>query len=206
MCWQVAIPLLTSAAGMAMQGQAERDAQNKQNRELAEGIARQNAFTQEASARVADDVRKVATSTPEQDTMKARTQFMDALRKATPANSATFNPGAASNRFASDVGASNADAAAETGALVDRTSRIEAPMFQRLREGNQAANTVSDLSLIAGRSGGQDYLTRLRASLIRPNPWMQAGGSLLTGVGSGMATNGGWGSDEIKPVKPRKRA
>lgn len=195
MCWQVA-PLIASAIGAKVQHDAQNDQQQRQDRAAAEGILRQNALSRQADTKVAQNVQSLATSNPEGDIAKRRAAYTDALRRAAPARAGAMpTSGNVSSRFAGEI-ADDQNANDDIGAqLADTTARIDAPGYQRLREGVAADNTVVDLNLLRGRSQGQDYLTRLKIAMQRQNPWAQAGGQVLSGLGSGLATNGGWDAD-----------
>lgn len=201
MCWQAAIPLLTSAAGAYAQNQSQTDMLRQQDRAAAAGIMRQATLSREADTKVAQNVQQLSASNPEADIAARRAAYTDALRRAAPTRAgATPVSGNVSSRFAGDVEATNADTEKNAANEADLTARIEAPQYQRSREGVAANNTAVDLSLLRGRSQGQDYLTRLKMAMAKGNPWMTAGGQVLTGIGGGLATNTGWDAGSIDPL------
>lgn len=212
MCWQVALPLITSAAGAAVQNQSAQDTQRRQDQAAAEGVMRQAALNRTADTKVAQSVQQLAASNDTQDVAKRRAAYTDALRKAAPVRAGTMPVnGNVSSRFADDAATATADTEANAQAQADLTARIEAPTYQRAREGVALDNTNTELSLLKGQSSGQDYLTRLRLAMTKPNPWLNAGGQVLSGLGNGMATNGGWdsgglfGDGTIAPVKTTQK-
>lgn len=192
MCWQVALPLLMSAAGTAVQKGQERKVRNDQDRIAAEGILRQAQMNREAGDRVAKTTQELAASNPDAEISAKRASYTDALRKSAATRAgATPVAGNVSSRYSAD--AADASGAVETDAnkLADLTAAIEAPQYQRQREGVALNNTGVDLSLIQNRSAGADYLTRLRMAMQRPNANLMAVGGLLSGAGSSIAAGGG---------------
>lgn len=195
MCWQ-ALPLILSAAGSAVQRNANDQALKAQERIAAEGILKQAAANREADTAVAQNVRALAASTPEEDVAKRRAAYTDALRRSLGSRAGALpTSGNVSARFASD--AENAATQTEENAagLADLTAAIDAPTYQREREAHTANDTAVNLNLIRGRAQGQDYLTRLRMAMQKPNAGQMAAGQLLSGFGNAAAANGGFGAD-----------
>lgn len=195
MCWQVALPLLASAGGQVIQQKAQNGLLEQQRAEAAANAFKQAQMNREADTRVAQTVQKIAQSNPEAETQAKRVSYLDALRKSSGARAGVQgSPGAVSAAYAQD----SADAAAKTEAEAVQDASlqadVEAPMAQRMREGVDLNNTNVDLSLLKNRAAGQDYLSRLRMAMKRPNGGLQAVGGLLSGAGSAMASNAGWAS------------
>jgi hypothetical protein len=178
---------------MAVQQDATQDARRRQDREAAAGIMRQAELTRQANQKVAQNVQELSQSNPEAQVQSQRAAYMDALRRAKPANDAAMpSQGGASSRFSDEVGIARTEGAAEAADIADTTARAEAPFLQRLQEGQRTADVASQLGILQGRSSGQDYLTRLRIALQQPNAGQMAAGSVLSGFGGAMAANGGW--------------
>lgn len=166
------------AAGTALSAGTQMHAMRKQDREAAEGLRRQGEIQQRAGRRVQQQIQELQASNPEGERKAASDQFMTALRKArtvSPTGGDAFStPGATSNRFASDVSSARATADDEAATSAGQLARIDAPMLQRVREGQRAAATASDLSMLDRDSAAEDFLTRMRVSRIAPNPWLSA--------------------------------
>lgn len=199
--------LALGAAGTGVGLVEQQRALRRQDREAAAGILRQAEINRQASSRVRDAIQQVQQSGPEQATAQRRAAYLDALRRARPASSQSLPAvGGASQRFAEDVDAARDASAAEAANTAALAARIDAPAVQRLQEGQIAANTASQLSLLGDESNRQDFLTRLRVSMQRPNPWMLAAGDALKGFGSALAVNSGtdaedFGLPDTDPVK-----
>jgi hypothetical protein len=195
MCWQVAIPLLASAGGAVMQNQAQNGLRRDQDRIAAEGIMRQAALNREADTRVAQTTQQIAASNPDAEIASKRANYTDALRKSLATRqSATPINGKVSGRYTGDASDAAGTVESDASKLADLTAQIEAPTDQRTREGVTMNNANVDLSLIKNRSASQDYLTRLRMAMQRPNGALMAGGQLLSGAGGAIAAGGGLGS------------
>lgn len=193
MCWQAALPLILSATGAAAQHKAQSDNMRDQERIAAEGILRQSALNREGGDRVAQTVQQIGASNPDAERNAKRATYTDALRKSLGSRAgAVPTNGAVSGRFADDAENAQAQTEAEAVQNAGLTAAIEAPQYQRQNEGVALDNTGVDLSLMKGRSASQDYLTRLRLAMQKPNQWLTAGGQLLSGAGAGLAGGGGY--------------
>jgi hypothetical protein len=198
MCDPATIGLIVSAVGTGAQAIDQGSALRKRDQEVSAGIARQSALQREAGSRVNKTIQDVTKSNPDEARQAAQKDFMTALQKAklTQGGAGLVTPaGAVSGRFATDVGSARTAAGTEATDLAGNLATIDAPTFQRLKEGQDVASTASDLGLIAGRSQGEDFLAQLRASQQRPNPWIQGAGQGLTAFGSALATK----APRVKP-------
>lgn len=193
------LPLILAAGGTAATTIAQQRAMSKQDEEAARGIMRQAELSREASQKVGENIEQFEASTPEGERVAALNDFTAALKRsqAQPGADALAAPaGATSERFAEDVGAARSANAAESRGLAERTARIDAPSFQRLREGQSSADLASNLGMIEGRSQAEDFLTRLRASSHQPNPF-------VTGIGGGLASFGNAMAGRALPLKKK---
>lgn len=187
--------LAASLAGTGIGVAEQQRALRAQDREAARGILQQAELTRQASQRVGDTVRRIEQSSPDSAITERRAAYIDALRRAQPASEQSLpSVGGVSQRFAEDVAAARAASAAEAANTAGLTARIDAPAVQRLGENQLAADTASQLSLLDDRSRHLDYLTRLRASMKQPNPWVLGAGQALSAFGSGLAMNAGGGA------------
>lgn len=194
MCWQVAIPLLASAAGSVVQHKAASDELAQRDRITAQNIMTQAAANREAGTRVSQTTSKIAASNPDDAIKERRAAYVDALRRAQPQATSTL-PGmpGASQRFAEDVGTARNENATYGADQADTLARVEAPNVQRAGEAVDLNDTGTDLEMIANRAKGQNFLNQLRLAQVRPDAALTAGGQLLSGYGSAAAANGGTG-------------
>jgi len=182
------IAAVSAAGGTAVQQNALKD----KDREAARGIMLQADIQRKAGTKVNEDIQNLQRSDPRAEQAAARDQFMDALRQAKltggPGGTNLADVGGASGRFAEEVSGARTASGAEGGALAGRLARIDAPMYQRVREGQGRANTASQLALLNADSANADFLTRLRTASIQPNPWGLAASNFGGNFAQGMAT------------------
>lgn len=200
------IPLLTAAAGTAAGTIAQNQARAQQDRAAAAGIARQAEFSRAANQKVQKHIQQVANEDPHEDIAKRQATYLDALRRAQPATDAALPAVAGgSHRFAEDVSGAQEAGAGEAANTAGLMARIDAPSIRLEREGQGINDTLSQISMLGDQSAHQDYLTRLRASMIQPNPWLTGAGALAKGYGSAKAVDGAFTDDTIPVVAPKKR-
>lgn len=188
MCAQI-LPLLLSAAGSGAQLINSNEAQHQQDRIASETLRRNAGANRRGGERVSQEIKAVAESSPDAERAAADADFTAALKKAQlqSGGDALGGPGGASTRFEDDLGLARTAAEGEGKALAGRIAAIDAPQYQRTRENIGFANAGTDLSLLADQNRGQDFLDQLRLSRATPNAGVDAAGSLLTGLGAGMA-------------------
>lgn len=187
MCLGPELLMLISTLGGAA---AQQHALRKQDGATAAGILRQAAISRQADQRVTDNIRQLEGSTPEAERATANSEFMQALRQASLQDGGSdgfSTPGATSDRFNSGTQVVRKAIGNESKATAGQLARIDAPINQRVREGQQRANTASQLSMLERDSAAQDFLTRLRVASIQPNPWVMAASQLGQGAASSMA-------------------
>jgi hypothetical protein len=188
MCEPATMGLLLAAAGTGTQMLGQQSALRRQDRTLAEGLRRQAELQRQAAGRTMEHIEGFGESGPEQDEARSREAFMQALRAAQePAEGGLPGVPGASPRYAEDVAAGRGQVMGEAGERAGRLATIDAPTHQRLREAAQLGRTGFDVGELGRQSQAQDFLARLRASGQQPNPWIQAAGSLMQGMGTGMA-------------------
>lgn len=188
MCFQV-LPAILSAVGTGAQMVNQNQARRDQDRIAADSLRRNAEANRRGGERVAQEVQRIADSGPEAEQAAAQDDFMAALKQSQlkQGGDALGGPTGGSSRFAEDLDLARTSAAAEGRQLANRTARIDAPQFQRVREGAGFTNTGVDLSLIDDRARGADFLNRLRLARVQPNPGVDALGEGLTAFGGAFA-------------------
>lgn len=174
-----AITALGAGAGAYNQDQMLRD----QDREVARGMREQAALSEQASQRVNQQIQDVAKSTPDAEAAQAESDFIGAMKRARAARGGDSLSGPGGSRFQDDLGLARTQTANEGSMLAKQLARIDAPQFQRFREGVGMNNAITDLSLLDDRSKAVDFLTRMRAANQRANPWIDAASQGLTAFG-----------------------
>lgn len=181
------VPLILSAAGTGVGAYEQNRALKRQDQEAARGIQTQARLSREADARVRQQIADTNGANSQADAQSVEGKLLDAVRRNRTAQPAEAIGTGGSDRYAQDVTNSNAAGKTDIAQLITNLSRIDAPQLQRQREASGLSRTATDLGLIGLRSQGQDFLTRLRAGSIQPNPWVTGLGSLAQGAGAGMA-------------------
>lgn len=188
MCLQV-LPLIASAAGAGLQSKSQNDALAAQSREVARGQREQMSLRDRASQRVNEQIQSLAKSDPRAEEAQAESDFTAALKRAKLARGGADLEGRAGGaRFRDDLGLARTQAETEGKTLAQQLARIDAPQFQRFREGVNTSNAATDLSILNDSSRARDFLTRLRAGMRGPNPLVSGLGQGLTAYG--MASSG----------------
>ena len=190
MCFQL---LASAAPYIAGAGQVanlvnNQQAARAQDREVAAGMRRNQALTDQGNARVRELIDKTGASNPAAEEQTANADFLQALKSAKMQSGGDFFGGPGGARFADDLGLARTAAEGEGKSLAARTAAIDAPQFQRQREGVDVNNASTDLGLLGDQARGNDYLTQLRVSNQRPNPWVSGFGDLVSAFGRNYST------------------
>ena len=188
MCTGAEIGLILAASGAAINTGNQYAAARKQDQLAARGIKNQGEIQKKASSRLNEQLTDFSQSDPSAERAQALQGYANALRGSQESTEGALPMvGAANPRFAENVGQQRGAINSELGTRAGRMASIDAPMLQRLREGQQMNRTSADLGEFNRQSGAEDFLTRLRVAAAQPNPWVGAAGSIMQGVGTGMA-------------------
>lgn len=195
------VPLVLSAIGTGATAYTAHQTAKEQDRAAAQGIRQQAERQRQADERVSQEVNALEQSSPEAARQQATDAFMSQLRR-TRQQAVTGGPVGASDRYQTDMEQAGADVQDFGGKVAKTLARINAPTLQRIGEGQQFARLSSNLNQIGRFASGDDFLNQLRMRGIRANPWVQAGGQILTGVAGGMASSG-YGQSKYGVNDPR---
>lgn len=192
--------VFTAAAALSLIGSgtaAYSQNQNlrKQDSQTAASIINQGKLNSQATSQVSQLNTKIAQANP-QDAQKSQTAaYLEALRQANPTQSGV-NPAVkgASKRYDQASADSQADVAKYARSTAGNLAATAAPQLQRIGEGNQIADTASNLGLLNDTSASEQGLLRTQLAGDSADPWLGAISGLLQGAGSGLATYGGYKS------------
>jgi hypothetical protein len=189
MCTGLEPALITAAIGAGTTAYGQHQAAKQQDSILADNVRRNMEANAKGGARIAREVQNVKKSSVEPERAAAQNEFLGALRKAKLSTQGGLSDPefGGSQRFAEDVGAARTASDLEGATSAGQLARIDAPVRQRMREGTGFNRAASDLMLIGDKAGGDDFLSRLRLAMTRPNQGTQIAGDLLSGLGSGLA-------------------
>ncbi len=183
----LAVSLLSAGAGAVNQNQALK----RSDRQQAAGIRQQGVRQKEATTRVGKTLQETEQSNGEAERQTANSNFMDALRRSAAGQRGTQSvvPGA-STQFNTDAATAQAQTGDYGSQLADLFSRIDAPNQQRVNENAAAGRAAIDVGQIQRNASGDDFISRLKASAIQPNPWVALGSKVGQNVGIGLSMRG----------------
>lgn len=173
-------PLVAGAAmvgGKLLGAGGAAAAARRQNRILSGGIREQNRAGMESAATMADFLSQLRGSAP--NPAAERGAFTGAMGPG-----AVSGPMTGSSRFKADMAGATAGAQGYGRNLADLFARIRAPALQRQNENELLVEAGNAQRPIQMRAQDQDYLTNLRAGMVRANPWTQLLGQGVSNVGS----------------------
>jgi hypothetical protein len=182
---------VAAIAGTAANQYGDMQTRNDQQRETQRRADEAAQLNARAGERVGKQVEELKASTKDaghQDEIKLQSDFMDALRRSQLSGGGAGldnTPGATSDQYNADAATARGTNAAGNRAAATTLARIDAPFMQRVRETTSGMRLNTDLSRLANEGQGQDFLSRLRSSLITPNAGLEATGDLLNGFAQG---------------------
>jgi hypothetical protein len=189
-----AVPLIMMAVGTGAQVYNQRRTEKKQDQQLASSIRNQSAKQREADARVSKEVEDLEKSTSRDERNKALDDYMRTIALGKKKAESGLDPDIGSATFQADAQGAREGMAEYAGRTADFMAREDAPRMQRQGEAFGFGKLATDIGMIGRESRGDAFIDEMRMRMIRMNPWIQAGGSLLQGAGSTMLGGGlGWG-------------
>lgn len=192
------VPYVLAAAGTGAQVVSDQSQRNDQARATEVGLDQQKARQDEADAAVNAEIGALQRSTPEAQRQEAADSFITQLRRSN-ASSQGDVPVGASEQFQTDTAAAEQGVTDFGTRTANLMARISAPVRQRQVEGQGMSRLASQLATVGRNSQGDDFLAQLRLQRATGNPGLEAAGQFLTGVGTGMASNG-YGTTTKKPT------
>lgn len=182
---------VAAIAGTAANQYGDMQMRNDQQREVRRRADEARELNARAGERVGKQVEELKASTKDagrSDEIALQSDFMDALRRSQLEGGGAGlddTPGAVSDQYSADARTARTANAAGNRSAAANLARIDAPFMQRVRESTTGTRLRTDLSRIANEGQGQDFLAKLRASLISPNAGLEAAGSVLNGFAQG---------------------
>lgn len=182
-----------SAAGSGVNAYSQNQNMRTQDNQAAAATIKQGAINSQAEKATGNLNASIAKSNPA-DAQKAQmAAYMQALQQAQPTQSTTNAPvPGGSNRFAQASAASKADVANYARATANNTAAVAAPALQRIGEGNQIADTASQLGLLNDQSAQEQGILKTQLAGDQANPWLTSLSGVLQGAGNGLSTYAGF--------------
>lgn len=183
---------VAAIAGTAAQQYGSQQQSRDMSREAQRRADEAMRLNDRAGARVSQQVSDLKTSTADAgatEKTKLQNDFMTALRRAQIEGGSGLDstPGATSDQYNADTAKARGANVTGNRAAATNLALIDAPFMQRVRENTGNARLTTDLSRIENQGRGQDFLSQLRMSMIKPNAGLEAAGDFLTGWGNARA-------------------
>lgn len=192
------IPLILTAVGAAAQAGNQYYTNKRQEEVQLKNSRTQQRKQHEADARVNEEIGKMGASNSEDERSQALRGFIDQLKKNSSQTAGPVTPGG--ERFKSDSTVAKAAVQNYGADRADTVSRIAAPGYQRMNERISMARAGDDLSGISREAQGWDTVSRIKASQIHANPWIDALGKTMMAAGMSGVGGGVGGGGELSPV------
>lgn len=189
------VPLLTTAAGVAINQINTNQTEERTRRALALQMESQDARQREAKALIDANLQRTRAGSPEDERGAAFDEYLTQLRKTQGNAAAGFGQvGAVADRYTTAANDATAELFNTGMRRADQMARIDAPMNQRTAEGLDFSRLNSNLGLVRARSESDRFLDALRLQIAqRRNAAADAISSGLISYGSrgGGAGQGG---------------
>lgn len=181
-----------SAAGTGANSYAQNQNMRKQDNQLAASTIKQGGINSQAENAVSKLNDSIARSNPDDATKQQTAAYLQAAQQA--AKTSTTNPTVpgGSKRYSQAVAGSKADISDYARATAGNAAAVAAPQLQRMGEGNQIADTASQLGRYNDTSASEQGILRTQLAGDQANPWLSSLSQVLSGAGSGLSTYGGY--------------
>lgn len=199
MCDPATIGLILTVAGGGTKAINTGISLRRQDKAAARGIREQGELQRTADKSVNEQIADIASSTGETERAEALEGFLNTLRGSQELTGAEVDPLAlGGQRFAERVGAGETRTRAAGTERAGRLSVVDAAGRQRVGEAGRVAATATGLDEIQRQSQARDFITKLRIASKRPNPLIDALGTIAQGAGSIVALGAGGGPNLSK--------
>lgn len=188
------------AIGTGVNAYSQNQNLRNQDKQAAASIAAQGNLNKQASQQVTNLTKNVAASDPAAAQKQQMAAYLSAIQQAAPVQS-TANVGTpgASNRFVQASANSKNDVSNYARSTASALASTAAPQLQRINEGNQIANTASNLGLLQDQSNAQSGILKTQLAGDQANPWLTSLSQVLQGAGQGGSIYAGGMSGTKKP-------
>lgn len=164
----------------------------KQDSILSRQIQANNERQAEADRKVAETLRERAASDGTAEREELGSQYLDAARAALgKANAGLGQVGKVSDAYTTSANDAAMGVADYGSRVANLMARIDAPARKLQKEGIGESRLRTELGLIGRAMEGDDFITRLKLQMVRPNLGLRAASALLGGAAMGAAGAGG---------------
>ncbi|MFC4727151.1 hypothetical protein [Coralloluteibacterium thermophilus] len=182
--------LLSTGAGVYNNNQTAK----RQDAAAAQGIRDQTRAQAEINDRIRQSVGQLEESSAAPAAAERSGTYREQVQAAQQRALAGLQLQGASEEYAKRAGAAQEDVQGYAQRLSGLYGRMDAPTMQRQAEGFRYGDLGNQISTMARDAQGTAYLSRLRQSGIRRNPWLDVAQGALGGISSGLAGYGSAGN------------
>ena len=194
------IPLVASVVAGGAQYMDARQQRKKANTIALQSLQSNSKRQQQADARTAQLLDETSKSTPAAERSSLLSGFLSQLVQARPDAQAGIAAGGGGDAYARDAASAALGIDQKGREFADLASRLDAPRYQRIREGRNRADAGIDLSLIGGQQRDADRLTQTRMGGVQSSPWLQALAAVAGGVAKGYSGGTASAAASSEPV------
>lgn len=180
-----------SAAGSGVNAYSQNQTMRKQDSQTAAAITQQGAINSKAEQAVGNLNNSIAKADPNEATKQQTAAYLAAANQAAKTDTTPTVAGA-SKRYAQASMGAQSDIANYGRSTAANTAAVAAPSLQRIGEGNQIADTASQLGRYNDESASEQGILKTQLAGDAQNPWLSATSALLSGAGSGLSTYAGY--------------
>lgn len=181
-----------SAAGTGVNSYTQNQNMRKQDSQAADSIVKQGQINSQAENAVSKLNASVAKSNPNDATKQQTAAYLAAAQGAAKNAPTTPSVPGGSKRYAQAQAGAAADVSDYARTTAANQGAVVAPQLQRIGEGNQIADTASQLGRFADTSSSEQGILKTQLAGDQANPWLSSFGQLLQGAGSGASTYAGY--------------
>lgn len=180
-----------TAAGSGVNAYSQNQNMRKEDSQTAAAITQQGAINSKAEQAVGNLNNSIAKADPNTATKQQTAAYLAAANQAGKTNTTPTVAGA-SKRYAQASMGAQSDIANYGRSTAANTAAVAAPSLQRIGEGNQIADTASQLGRYNDQSAAEQGILKTQLAGDQANPWLQATSALLNGAGQGLSTYAGY--------------
>lgn len=181
-----------TAAGSGVNSYSQNQNMRKEDAQSAQSIINQGKINSQAETAVGNLNKSIAQSNPNTATKDQTAAYLAAAHQAAASGNTTPVVAGASKRYAQAQGGAQQDIENYARGTAANTAAVAAPQLQRIGEGNQIADTASQLGRFNDQSASEQAMLHTELAGDQANPWLSATSQLLSGAGNGLSTYAGY--------------
>lgn len=178
-----------SAAGSGANAYSQNQNMRKEDNQSAQSIVQQGQINAKAEQAVGNLNQSIAKSNPATAT-KDQTAAYLAAANAAPSTTPSVPGG--SKRYTQAAAGAKSDISDYARQTAGNAAAVAAPQLQRIGEGNQIADTASQLGRFNDQSASEQGILKTQLAGDQANPWLSSLSQVLSGAGNGLSSYAGY--------------